>query len=183
MINEVIAADRELIRRVLLLNDRNAYCDLVRKYQVAIRAYLFHLTRNSESAGDIAQETFLTGYRRLDQLKDHNKFRNWIYAIAHTQFLQWHRTQENFVNSEESGNNPSDFDGTSELGRSQGQNFFAATEVRILFKSLRPEERSALTLCLAHDFTHAETAAALNIPLGTVKTLISRARAKIGVSQ
>ncbi|MGZ3723554.1 MAG: RNA polymerase sigma factor, partial [Bdellovibrionales bacterium] len=110
---------------------------------------------------------FLNGYRHLDQLKDHDKFRTWIYSVAHTQFLQWHRAHKTFESSE-------NFEAADET------DFFAGVEVRSLLKSLRPEECSALTLCLGHDFTHAEAAAALNLPLGTVKTLILRAREKMG---
>jgi len=46
----MIQTDRELIKRVLLLNDRSAYGDLVRKYQAAIRAYLYRLTHSREFA-------------------------------------------------------------------------------------------------------------------------------------
>jgi RNA polymerase sigma factor (sigma-70 family) len=160
--------DRELVQRVLLLNDRAAYSGLVRKYQAVIRSYLFRLTHSRETADDLAQETFLNGYRRLDQLKDHDKFRSWIYSIAHSEFLQWFRSLKTFELSGESDDvaDPTDF--------------FAGAEVRSLFKTLKPEECSALTLCLGHDFTHSEAAAALNLPLGTVKTLILRAREKIG---
>ena len=163
-------SDSELVRRVLLLNDRKAYCDLVLKHQVAVRSYLLRLTRNQEWANDIAQETFLNGYRRLDQLKEYGKYRSWIFSIAHTQFLQWHRSHESFESDE---------------GHDEALtcDLFAATEVRVLLKSLRPEESSALTLCLAHDFTHTEAAQMLDMPVGTVKSLILRAREKIGVAQ
>lgn len=161
------ASDSELVWRVLLLNDRKAYCDLVFKHQVAVRSYLQRLTGNAEWASDIAQETFLNGYRRLDQLKEYGKYRSWIFAIAHTQFLQWHRAHESFESE----------DTNEEAAASDA---FAGTEVRMLLKSLRPEESSALTLCLAHDFTHVEAARMLNMPIGTVKSLISRAREKIG---
>jgi RNA polymerase sigma-70 factor (ECF subfamily) len=129
---------------------------------------LWRLTGSREFADDIAQETFLSGYRHLDQLKDHDKFRTWIYSVAHSQFLQWHRSQKNFESSE-------GFDAADET------DVFAGAEVRSLFKTLRPEECSALTLCLAHDFSHAEAASALKLPVGTVKSLILRAREKIGV--
>src|SRR5580704_5572813 len=111
------APDSELVRRVLLLQDRGAYCGLVRKYQAEVRSYLARLTRSREWADDIAQETFLHGFRRLDQLKDHGKFRAWIFALAHSQFLQWHRAHENFEEHED-----------QELAASGDP--FAGTEVR-----------------------------------------------------
>lgn len=159
--------DAELVTRVLILNDKDAYCGLVRKYQAEVRSYLSRLTRNPEWAGDIAQEAFLTAYRRLDQLKEREKFRSWIYSIAHSQFLQWHRSHETF--EEEVKAEPA-----------SQQDFFANAELQLLLKKLRPEECSAVTLCLAHDFTHAETAQMLNLPLGTIKSLILRAREKLG---
>jgi RNA polymerase sigma factor (sigma-70 family) len=162
------ASDSELVKRVLLLNDRNAYCGLVRKYQAEMRSYLIRLTRNEEWAGDLAQESFLHGYRRLNQLKDHSKYRAWIYSIAHSQFLQWHRSHESFESDEQQD-------------AVQEGDPFAGVEARQLFKNLRPEECSALTLCLAHDFSHAEAAHMLGVPLGTVKSLILRAREKLGV--
>lgn len=162
--------DRELIRRVLILGDRDAYCGLVRKYQAEVRSYLLRLTRKAEWADDLAQEAFLGGFRHLDQLKDHDKFRAWIYSVAHSQFLQWHRSHESFEEVEEG------------LEAADPSDVFARAEVKMLLKSLRPEESSALTLCLAHDFTHAEAALALGLPLGTIKSLILRAREKIGVT-
>lgn len=162
-----MSTDKELVQRVLLLNDRTAYSGLVRKYQAAVRSYLFRLTRSREFSDDLAQETFLNGYRRLDQLKDHDKYRTWIFSVAHSEFLQWHRSQKTLESSES-------YDAID------ATDVFAGAEVRSLLKSLRPEESSALTLCLAHDFTHQEAAAALNLPLGTVKSLILRAREKLG---
>jgi RNA polymerase sigma-70 factor, ECF subfamily len=159
--------DRELVKRVLLLNDRSAYSSLVSRHQSAVRSYLFKLTHSREWADDLAQETFLSGYRHLDQLKDHTKYRSWIFSVAHTQFLQWHRSHKSFESDESHD-------------AAQETDFFAITEVRSLFKSLRPEECSALTLCLAHDFTHQEAADMLGLPLGSVKSLILRAREKIG---
>lgn len=160
-------SDRERVHRALVLDDRAAYSDLVRKYQTEVRTYLVRLTRNRETADDLAQETFLTGYRRLAQLTDAGKFRAWLYSIAHSQFLQWWRQRK-----PEGGEGPEQ--GGGEMAVS------AKAEVESLLKSLRPEERSALILCLGHEFTHAEAAAMLALPLGTVKSLVQRARQKLG---
>lgn len=160
--------DQDRVHRTLFLHDKNAYNDLVRKYQVEIRTYLTRLIRNREWADDVAQETFLKGYRLLAQLQEAAKFRSWIYSIAHTEFLQWYRK-----NKEREVTLSSD---TSELSVS------ARAEVNSLLKTLRPIECSAIVLCLGHEFTHSEAAEILKMPLGTVKSLILRAKEKLGES-
>jgi len=155
---------------VVLLDDRAAYSSLVRRHQVAIRTYLTRLTHNLEIADELAQETFLSGYRRITQLQDLDKFLPWIYSIAHTQFLQWLRTQKKNVPEER-----------RTVEASVGTEIVTAgIELESILKPMRPEERSALILCLGHEFSHAEAADILKIPIGTVKSLISRAKAKLG---
>ena len=161
-------SDAGLVQRVLLLNDKNSYCDLVRKYQIEVRTYLFRLVRNQELASDLAQEVFLQGYRKLNQLKEPDKFRSWVYTIAHYQFLQWYRSHENFLEESKIPDHGVE------------SSVFAGLEVASLFKHLKAEEQSVLTLCLAQEFSHTEAAEALGMPLGTVKTLIHRAREKLG---
>lgn len=174
----VAPGDRELVQRVLVLDDRNAYTLLVKKHQQSIRAYLTRLTRVREIADDLAQETFLLGYRRIAQLKDHGKFLAWIYSIAHTQFLMWVRAQKGVETEAFS----SETEVASHDGLEMADRMSAKMEAEEVLRDMKPEERSALVLCLAHDFTHTEAAEILGMPVGTIKSLIFRARQKLGVS-
>src|ERR1700754_1124898 len=86
------AIDRGLVSRALLGNDRRAFESLVRSHQGMIRAQLRRLLRGDEAAADdLAQETFVLAWRKLDQFRGEARFSSWIYRIAYTCFLQARR--------------------------------------------------------------------------------------------
>jgi RNA polymerase sigma-70 factor (ECF subfamily) len=169
------ASDRELVQRVLILDDRNAYSALVRKYQSQIRAYLYRRTRDREWADDLAQEAFLQGYRSIHQLSGGDRFRGWLFTIAHRQFLQAYRSRTNEHQSID--NWPGDgvvlFEPVSSAGLDE------RAEVQALLSSLRANEQEAIILCLGYEFTHPEAAEILGLSVGTVKSLVLRAREKL----
>ena len=160
--------DQELVHRTLVLKDRFAYGQLVQKYQKEIRTYLVRLSKNKETADDLAQDSFLVGFRNLVQLKNTHHYRAWIYSVAYHEFLQWLRRQKNH-NTEK-----------TDL-HSESENISAKVELNSLLMQIRDEERAAIILCLGHGFTHSEAANILKMPEGTVKSLILRAREKLGV--
>ena len=58
-------------------------CDaLVRKYQERIYATVYHMTSNHEDAADLAQETFIKAFRKIDKFKGDSSFFTWLYRIA-----------------------------------------------------------------------------------------------------
>lgn len=73
--------DDRLLIQATLRGDREAYGTLVRKYQHVLVAAARHLTRNAEDAEDLAQDALVDAYRHLSALKDHGKFRAWVFAI------------------------------------------------------------------------------------------------------
>lgn len=167
--------DLELVTRVKVLDDRGSYTALVRKYQTPIRAFLYRRTRDREWADDLAQETFLQAYRSISQLTDSEKFRAWLFTVAHRQFLQANRSREPVVPvsslDDESHSDVLFPQATSDLE--------ARSELRSLLSSLRPVEQEAIILCLGHELSHSEAAEVLNLSLGTVKSLVTRAREKL----
>ena len=59
-----------------------AFNVLVRRWERKVYSFLLYLTGRPEDAFDMCQEVFLSGYRHLGQLKDPNKFRQWLFRIA-----------------------------------------------------------------------------------------------------
>ena len=62
--------------------DRAAFDELVRRYRPRIFALALHLTGSTEDADDVAQETFLRAYRRLEDFRAASEFYTWVYRIA-----------------------------------------------------------------------------------------------------
>ena len=170
----------ELVQRTLILDDRQAYGDLVRAHQGHVRAFLFRRTRNRELADDLAQETFLTAYRNLQQLKQSKQFRSWLLTIAHRCFLQTYRSQKS--SQAGAGLQPLDEWGEGwppDDAVDAAESLQSRTQLMSVLRPLRPQEQEAILLCLGHEFSHQEAAEILGIAVGTVKSLVLRAREKI----
>ena len=81
-------SDSALISRVLVDDDRNAFGALVRRYQSQVRRLLRKLTGGDPTfADDLAQETFLRGYRSLKSYRGTARFSTWLCQIAYRCFL------------------------------------------------------------------------------------------------
>lgn len=159
--------DAELIARVLVESDRESYSELIRRHQSPIRS-LFHKLTGGDSAlaDDLSQETFITAYKALSSFKGHAKFLTWLFAIAKNIYLQNARKHYEVPTDEipeDSHNSKSD----------------TQLDVQRALKHLEPDDRLILSLCYAQELTHTEVAEILQIPLGTVKTNVLRAKEKL----
>ena len=73
--------DAQLIQRVLQ-GDQESFSPLVRKYQKGVHALVWRKIGDFHIAQEITQDAFLTAYKKLRTLKNHNQFAGWLYVIA-----------------------------------------------------------------------------------------------------
>lgn len=161
-----------LISRVVVSDDHDAFAELVRLHQSAIRQFLRRLTgTNWDRADDLAQETFWKAYRHLATFQGRGRFLSWLFGIAYQLFITDKRRARGatFV--------PLEDDLASDVDA--GQRFAETRTFDELMTMLRAEERAAVILHYRHELTHVEIADTLALPVGTVKTLIRRARLKL----
>ncbi len=84
--------DAELIRRTLE-GDKGVFANLIAKYQPQILALCKTLVKNPQDAEELAQDTFLCAYQKLERLRDTEKFSLWLKQIARNQCkMYWRRT-------------------------------------------------------------------------------------------
>ncbi|GAC1633603.1 MAG: RNA polymerase sigma factor [Nevskia sp.] len=170
--------DAALVARCLAGGDRHAFNVLVRRHQGAVRALLRRLTRGDEAwADDLAQETFLLAYRKLDQFRGDARFGTWIYRIAYNVFLMALRArkpEESLDDVPETADAEGDADLQPEETAADLQMDLARAMQR-----LSPAERAVIAQCYYLDRSHEEAAYALDCPLGTVKSHVSRAKQKL----
>jgi RNA polymerase sigma factor (sigma-70 family) len=172
-------SDAELIARVVVSDDRHAFGELVRRHQSAVRATLRRLAAgNLALADDLAQETFLLAYRNLKSFRQEAKFSTWLYRIAYNVFLADARKMKELPLPEDA-----DPDSVTAVPATDTAGVARAASLSIdlerAMRVLSAAERAAIVQCYHNDLTHEEAAEVLGCPIGTVKTHILRAKAKL----
>lgn len=162
--------EADWISRVVTHDDHDAYARLVRLHQSAVRQLLRRLTRGDAArADDLAQDVFFKAYRSIAGYRGEGRFISWLLKIAYQTFLsECGKWQDGFVALDDEPEQAAPADSVA-----QEQDFDR------LLDSLREQERTALLLHYRHDLNHVEAAEAMAIPLGSVKSLIRRAREKL----
>lgn len=165
-------SDVDLIARVRVSDDRQAFGELVLRHQSAVRHFLRHLTQGDVSlADDLAQETFVQAYRGLDRFRGQARFPTWLLGIAHNFWRNARRRQRDHVTLT---------DATAELSEpSNVGNSDLRHDLSIALRELSPDEQLAIHLAFQQGQSHSEIAELLAWPLGTVKTHLARAKEKL----
>jgi RNA polymerase sigma-70 factor (ECF subfamily) len=167
--------DAELILAVLQRDDRRAFGVLVERHQSRVRTVLRRLTRGDEAlADDIAQETFVLAWRNLKSFRFEARFSTWIYRIA---FNAWQ--SEARKRREVSLELDDDALAADDSPAHDMPDIAARVDLERAMATLSDGERAAIAACYYADLSHEEAAAALGMPLGTVKTHVLRAKAKL----
>lgn len=82
--------DKWLVRKILA-GDRGAAERLVSRHYASVHRFLRHLTRRSEDASDLTQQTFIKLKENLPGYREKGQFRSWLFSIAYREFLHWRR--------------------------------------------------------------------------------------------
>jgi len=150
----------------------DAFGRLVQMHQQALRAFLRRLCGNAADADDLAQEAFVFAWEHIGRFDASRPFRPWLFGIAWRKYRERKRGWLRLLKRESRGVN----DETS-FAPDPGLKLDLVKAT----STLPPEQRAAVLLCLGAEFTHAEAAEALALPLGTVKPHINRGREKLAV--
>jgi RNA polymerase sigma-70 factor, ECF subfamily len=164
--------DDALVERAANGGDNQAFAELVRRHQGKVRGLLLRLTNNQSVADDLAQEVFLRAYRGLVGFEGRSRFSTWIYRIAYNVFLN-HRTRgkplvalpdgfESHAAAPDTELSPSRLDLRHDLAAAIAQ--------------LPDRYRVVVTLYYLEEVSYPEIAEVLDLPLGTVKTHLHRAK-------
>ncbi|WP_284411171.1 RNA polymerase sigma factor RpoE [Acidovorax sp. SUPP3334] len=183
-----VDSDLQLVERTVA-GDQKAYELLVIKYQRRIERLIGRMVRDSDLVQDIAQETFIRAYRALHQFRGEAQFYTWLYRIAvNTAKKALVDMKRNPVISENALRGSGDDDETSRLGHElitdeTPETVLAAQEIAVAVNAAMdalPEDlRQAVTLREIEGLTYEEIAAAMDCPIGTVRSRIFRAREAI----
>lgn len=150
-----------------------AFTQLVRRHQAMVRGFLRRLCGSATYADDLAQETFVRAWRKINDFQGKAAFRTWLCRIAYTQFLQSRRAELRRLARDTAALGETDMLGDL---RREAQ---ARLDLDRALAGLAPDQRAVVALCFGEGMSHAEAAAALDMPLGTVKSHALRGRQKV----
>jgi RNA polymerase sigma factor (sigma-70 family) len=171
-VSDVANRDEEGLVEAARRGSTGAFALLVGLHQQQVRAFLRRACGNWAEADDLAQETFLTAWQKMAGFHGASTLRSWLCGIA------WHKLQTarrgwaraSRIRAELPAAETFD-DSSSRAGQ--------RLDLERALATLPLDQRAAVALCLAAEFSHAEAAEALRLPLGTVKSHVARGRAKL----
>jgi len=167
------AAEEARLVALARRGDMGAFGRLVDANQAAVRAFLRRLSGNHADADDFAQEAFARTWEVLHRFDGTSSLRTFICGVAFQYWRRARRAQGRRVARETAYADLADT--ASEPPARAAQRL----ALRKAMDDLPEDQRAALALCLGQEFTHAEAAEVLGLPLGTVKSHVTRGRARL----
>ncbi len=182
--------DQEVVRHAVIGREA-AYRELIRRYQRPVFSLIFRMVRNRELAEDLAQDTFVKVLGAIESYRPEYKFSSWIFKIANNAAIDHLRRRSldtlsldgsphaetseaieaTTLQISDGAESPLDEVANRELGGS----------IEAAIAQLRPEYRSCILLRHVEGRPYEEIAEILDLPLGTVKTYIHRARNELRI--
>lgn len=178
----VISEEADLVRRCLA-GDQIAARDLVRRYQRPVYSVLWRMLRRAEDVEDLTQETFIRMFRALERYDVERPFSSWLFTIASRlaiDHIRRKRVPTVSLHGTEAGSHEEwtrDVEDPGLLPDDVTSHREEEVRVQALIDSLPPHYKIVVVLRHQQDMSYEEIAGALELPLGTVKARIHRARA------
>ena len=177
------ASDLDLVRRAQA-GDTDAFGELVERNRRAVFRAALAAVGSPAEADDVAQEAFVTAYRKLSGFRGEAAFRTWLLAITWRKAIDRRNSMTRWLRLTVSGpefgdDTPDVMDNAAASGRSQEEDLVAAElqqTLRRLIRTLPKKLRDALLLSGSGDYSYEEIARMLDAPVGTVKWRVSEAR-------
>ena len=164
----------------------SAYRELVRRYERPVFSLVYRMVRDRETAEDLAQDTFVKVLNNVERYRPEFKFSSWLFKIANNVAIDHlRRRQLDTISTAGSrhATTASEVEATSFDVVEPGQNALEqlasqelGTAIERAVARLRPMYRSCILLRHVEGRSYEEIAQTLDLPLGTVKTYIHRAR-------
>jgi RNA polymerase sigma-70 factor (ECF subfamily) len=147
---------------------------LVSQYYASLYQFAFSLTRSESDACDLTQETFYIWAAKGHQLKDLKKVKSWLFTTLHREFLDAQRRRQRFPHQDLDISSPElphvNVDLASQLD---------SAKVVQLLSLIDAQYQAPVALFYLEDLAYKEISETLEIPLGTVKSRISRGIAQM----
>ena len=164
--------DKDLVSRALTSQDTRAFGELVQRHQSRIRNFLRKLCGDMSLADDLAQDCFMHAWDKLHTFSGRGSFVGWLLRIAYTTFLQSRRKSKRYAEVLQEAGHVADLQAHTAHSEEFG-------DVEKLLAVLDDSERAIFVMSYACGMSHREISEAIQMPVGSVKSVIFRGKEKI----
>jgi RNA polymerase sigma-70 factor (ECF subfamily) len=166
---ELKQAPDTLVIALACTGDDTAFAEVLRRRQARVRKFMYHLCRNTAQGDDLAQQVFLTVWQSLKQLRSAAAFDGWLKRVMVTTWLaETRRGKPHTANDIEAADVAIQHDSTP-----------MRMDLDTALSTLPPDMRLCVALAYSEGLSHPEIASLTDLPLGTVKSHISRGAARL----
>ncbi|WP_197493288.1 RNA polymerase sigma factor [Woeseia oceani] len=152
--------------------DADCFGELIRRHQSQLRLFLLRLCREPSLADDLAQDALMHAFEKLDGFRGDGSFAGWLMRIAWTTFLQSRRRADRYRQVVElAAQEPA----ATSTSPAQDE----VSDLDRLLAVLTTDERAIMILAYSCGMSHSEISKAVDLPVGTVKSVIHRSKQKI----
>ncbi len=172
-------SETSLLVRAFREGDKQAFNRLVLLYQDRIYNLVFNYLKNTEEAKDITQDVFITVHRSIGSLKEISKFKSWLYQIAINHCRNRYKSlKRKGYFSSYSIDDPDAFLqlSTGETPEIDNERRDTVELVRNTISNMPEQDREIIMLRDIQELSYDEISSILDLPLGTVKSRLNRAR-------
>lgn len=148
----------------------------------ALHSFAFHLNYNEDDAADLVQETYLKAFKFIDKFEEGTNAKAWLFKILKNAYINQYRKDSKKPSivdyeevavyfDEEEGQTSSYFDLREEIFENM-----MGDEVSIALNTIPEEFRTVIWLCDIEGFSYEEISKIIDVPIGTVRSRLFRAR-------
>ncbi len=174
--------DYKLIRQALEKGDQTAFAELLNFYRDSLYFMMLKMTNNPHDAEDLTIEAFGKAFKKLDQYTPEYAFSTWLFRIATNNgidFIRKKKLGENIMHTAHS--DATDIIATRIAGKGMNPeeeliNYQKIKLMREVIQKLKPHYKKLIELRYFKEYTYEEIVDELDLPLGTVKAQLFRAR-------
>lgn len=171
-------SDEEVVRRTL--TDKEAFACLIERYEPKLMRYAERLGVGvHEDREDILQNAFVKAYKNLNSFDPTLTFSSWMYRIMHNEvmnFFRFKRARPQVILAEDGESLLTELRDDAADTAAESELRLSSEQLAVAFEKLAPQYRDALILRFFEDRSYAEMSDILEVPLGTVSTLLYRAK-------
>ena len=174
--------DYKLIQRALNEGDQKAYAELLKYYRDPLYFRMLKITQNSDDADDLTIEVFAKAFKNLNKYTPDYAFSTWLFAIANNHAIDFTRNKNRNLANKNERNDKAEkghHSRTASEAPDPEELFIRSQKVEMIHEvvdKLKPRYKRLIDLRYFKEYSYEEIVNELNVPLGTIKAQLFRAR-------